>query len=160
MFCREDFPQNLHRSATDYRWRDGLNRIAKKWRPGWGLMFLEALCAEWLLWCFLGNPGHPWRRGPIWGWGHNWKLREASLPPMSRRKLTLCHKICWAPFNFSENWSSGYDIHSSPWKILENHPSINGGFVRWESHLFQLGPSKSHGELLVITWGYIPSELT
>ena len=27
--------------------------------------------------------------------------------------------------------------NSSPWKI----PTINGGFVRWENHLFRLGPS-------------------
>jgi hypothetical protein len=51
----------------------------------------------------------------------------------------------------------GYDIHSSPWKI----PTINGilivvnsgnieinvGFVRWENHLFRLGPWQNHGEL-------------
>jgi len=43
--------------------------------------------------------------------------------------------------------------NSSPWKI----PTINGGFKRWENHLFRLGPSIPwlSMAMLVITRGYI-----
>jgi len=38
---------------------------------------------------------------------------------------------------------------------MENPENISGGFVRWENHLFNYGPWLYHGELLVITRGYI-----
>ena len=38
---------------------------------------------------------------------------------------------------------------------MENHPSINGGLVRWESHLFLWAIGLTMA-MLVITWGYIP----
>ena len=38
-------------------------------------------------------------------------------------------------------------FNSSPWKITM--------LLRTVNHLFRLGPSKNHGELLVITGGYL-----
>ena len=43
---------------------------------------------------------------------------------------------------------------------MENPWPINGALVRWEHHLFRLGPSTNHGELLVLTRDLLSHSIT